>query len=432
MPGATAAAAPPRALLKPALIVSSGNFLEMYDFMVFGYYAQAIAKAYFPSADPFVSLMASFSVFGAGFTMRPLGALVLGTVIDRYGRRHGLLITLGLMAVGTLTIALTPSYARIGLAAPLVVVLGRVVQGLSAGVEIGGVSVYLAEIAGPRNRGFVVSWQSASQQPAVILAGALGVGLAAWLTRAQLESWGWRLPFIAGCALIPFLLLMRGQLQETAQFLDRPERLTAPQILARVGRNAGVIALGAMMVTMTTVTFYFCTAYTPTFGVAVLHLSPFSAFLVTACVGLSNFVLLPLAGALSDRIGRRPILFTVAALGLVGGYPVLRWLVAQPSFAHLLIVELWFSILFATYNGAMVVHLTEVMPAAVRTSGFSLAFSLASGVFGGFTPLVSTWLIHQTGDKASPGWWLSAAAALGLLGVLGLGRRAAPAMIVRG
>ena len=420
-----AAAAPRASLLRPTLMVASGNFLEMYDFMVFGYYAQAIAKAYFPSADPFVALMASFSVFGVGFAMRPVGALALGMVIDRFGRRHGLLITLGLMAVGTLTIALTPPFARIGLAAPLVVVFGRVVQGLSAGVEIGGVSVYLAEIAAEKNRGFMVAWQSASQQPAVIVAGALGVGLAAWLTPAQLADWGWRLPFIAGCVLIPFLLLMRGRLKETPQFLERAERLTAAQILARVGRNAGVIVLGAMMVTMTTVTFYFCTAYTPTFGVAVLHLSQFSAFLVTACVGLSNFILLPLAGALSDRIGRRPILVAVASLGLVGGYPVLHWLVGSPSFAHLLIVELWFSLLFATYNGAMVVHLTEVMPLAVRTSGFSLAFSLASGVFGGFTPLVSTWLIHHTGDKASPGWWLSGAAVMGLVGVAGLGTRAA-------
>lgn len=416
--------APPRAsLLKPTLMVASGNFLEMYDFMVFGYYAQAIAKAYFPSADPFVALMASFSVFGVGFAMRPIGALVLGTVIDRFGRRHGLLITLGLMAVGTLTIALTPPFARIGLAAPLVVVFGRLVQGLSAGVEIGGVSVYLAEIASDRNRGFVVAWQSASQQPAVIVAGALGVGLAAWLTPAQLADWGWRLPFIAGCVLIPVLLLMRSRLQETPQFLARAERLTTAQILRRIGRNAGLVGLGAMMVTMTTVTFYFSTAYTPTFGVAVLHLSPFSAFLVTACVGLSNFVLLPLSGALSDRIGRQPILFTVATLGLVGGYPVLHWLVASPSFAHLLVVELWFSLLFAAYNGAMVAYLTEVMPTAVRTSGFSLAYSLAAGVFGGFTPLVSTWLIHHTGDKASPGWWLSAAAAMGLVGVAGLRAR---------
>jgi len=328
----TGGAATTGSLLRPTLMVASGNFLEMYDFMVFGYYAQAIARAYFPSADPFLALMASFSVFGVGFAMRPIGALVLGTVIDRFGRRHGLLITLGLMAVGTLTIALTPPFARIGLAAPLVVVFGRVVQGLSAGVEIGGVSVYLAEIATDKNRGFVVAWQSASQQPAVIVAGALGVGLAAWLTPAQLQDWGWRLPFIAGCLLIPFLLLMRGRLKETPQFLERAERLTTPQILGRIGRNAGVIVLGAMMVTMTTVTFYFSTAYTPTFGVAVLHLSSFSAFLVTACVGLSNFILLPLSGALSDRIGRLPILFVVAGLGSSAATRCcIGWSAARPS-----------------------------------------------------------------------------------------------------
>ncbi len=417
-------AAPPRsALARAILIVTSGNFLEMYDFMVFGYYAGAIGLTYFPGGDEYAGAMKSFALFGAAFLMRPLGALILGTLIDRVGRRHGLLITLGLMAIGTLTIALTPGYARIGLAAPLIVLLGRVIQGLSAGVEIGGVSVYLAEIAGPKNRGFVVSWQSASQQLAVILAAGIGVALSLWLGKTALEAWGWRVPFIAGCVLIPFLFVIRGQLKETTAFLEREERPNAAQILASVGRNWVVVTLGAMMATLTTVSFYLITAYAPTYGAAVLHLSLTSAFVVTLCVGVSNFALLPIAGAVADRIGRRPLLLAAAAVTLISAYPMLRWLVAAPSFGALLAVELWFSALFAAYNGAMVVHLTEVMPRAVRTAGFSLAYSLATGVFGGFTPLVCTWLIQQTGDKAAPGVWLSGAAVLGLAGALGLWAR---------
>ena len=240
--------------------VVSGNFLEMYDFMVYGFYATAIAKTFFPGDNPFASLMLSLATFGAGFLMRPLGAVFLGAYIDRHGRRQGLIITLGLMAMGTLLIAFVPGYATLGVAAPLLVLFGRLLQGFSAGVELGGVSVYLSEIATPGRKGFFVSWQSASQQVAVVFAGLLGV-------------------------------------------------------------------------------------------------------------------------------------------------------------------ELWLSFLYSSYNGAMVVALTEVMPADVRTTGFSLAYSLATATFGGFTPAVCTWLIHTLDNRAAPGIWLSGAALLGLLATLVLFRR---------
>jgi len=415
-----------RSAFKSVFIVSGGNFLEMYDFMVYGYYAGAIARTYFPSGDPYASTMAAFAAFGAGFLMRPIGAIVLGAVIDRYGRRNGLLITLALMAVGTLTIAATPSYARVGLAAPVLVLVGRLVQGLSAGVELGGVSVYLAEIARPANRGFLVSWQSASQQVAVVFAAAIGLIASANLSRAEMADWGWRIPFVIGCALIPFLLLIRRRLEETPAFLARTERPGVRRIVASVVRNGVVVGLGAMMATLTTVAFYMITAYTPTYGESVLHLSLASAFTVTLCVGASNLVLLPLSGAMSDRIGRMPLLIGAALVVLTTSYPALHWLAAGPTFARLLMVELWLSAAYAAYNGAMVVFLTEVMPPAVRTSGFSLAYSLATALFGGFTPLVCTWLIHQTGDRAAPGLWLSLAALLGLTGALGLRLRMRP------
>jgi MFS family permease len=406
--------------IRSVFIVSGGNFLEMYDFMVHGYYAGAIAKTYFPGNDPYASTMAAFAAFGAGFLMRPVGAIVLGAVIDRHGRRNGLLLTLGLMAVGTLTIAATPAYARVGLGAPLLVLAGRLFQGLSAGVELGGVSVYLAEIATPSNRGFMVSWQSASQQVAVVFAAAIGLIASATLSKAAMAAWGWRIPFVIGCALIPFLLLIRRRLRETPEFLARTERPRVGDILASVARNGAVVGLGAMMATLTTVGFYMITAYTPTYGAGVLHLSLTTAFTITLCVGASNFVLLPVAGAVSDRIGRLPLLIGAAAAVLTTSYPALRWLVSDPSFGRLLVVELWLSAAYAAYNGAMVVFLTEVMPKAVRTSGFSLAYSLATALFGGFTPLVCTWLIHRTGDKAAPGLWLSAAALVALIGILGL------------
>src|SRR5205823_340063 len=185
--------------------VSSGNFLEMYDFMVFGYYASAIGNAFFPNDNPYVSLILSFMTFGAGFLMRPLGAVVLGAYTDRHGRRAGLLLTLSLMSVGIFTIACTPDYATIGVLAPVLVLFGRLLQGFSAGMELGGVSVYLSEIARPGHKGFYVSWQSGSQQVAVMFAALVGVVLSSILPPQSMAAWGWRVPLLLGCGIIPFL-----------------------------------------------------------------------------------------------------------------------------------------------------------------------------------------------------------------------------------
>src|SRR5271157_3092595 len=212
--------------------VSSGNFLEMYDFFVFGYYASAIGKAFFPSGSEFAQLMLAFMTFGAGFLMRPLGGIILGVYIDHHGRRTGLMLTLALMAVGTLSIALVPGYASLGALAPVIVVIGRLIQGFSAGVELGGVSVYLAEIATPGNKGFYVSWQSGSQQVAVAFAGVLGYTLSNWMPPEALQAWGWRIPLIVGCLIIPFIYMIRRTLQETGEFASRKHHPSPAEIYA--------------------------------------------------------------------------------------------------------------------------------------------------------------------------------------------------------
>ncbi len=398
--------------------VSSGNFLEMYDFMVFGYYASAIGKAFFPSGNPFVSLMLSLMTFGAGFLMRPLGAIVLGAYTDRHGRRAGLLLTLGLMSVGIFSIACVPGYTTIGLFAPLLVLIGRLLQGFSAGMELGGVSVYLSEIATPGDKGFYVSWQSGSQQVAVMFAALVGVVLNSKLPPEKMTAWGWRVPLLLGCVIIPFLFRLRRSLQETDEFIARKHRPSTSEILRSLKANWGIVVIGTMMVTMTTVSFYMITAYTPTFGNTVLHMAARDSLIVTLCVGASNLFWLPVMGALSDRVGRRPLLLVFTILMLVTAYPAMLWLVREPTFARLLAVELWLSFLYGSYNGAMVVFLTEIMPIDVRTSGFSLAYSLATAVFGGFTPAISTYLIHLTGNRAIPGLWLSFAAACGIVAAL--------------
>ena len=397
--------------------VSSGNFLEMYDFFVFAYFATEIGKTFFPGDDPVASLLKTLATFGVGFVMRPIGALVLGPYIDHVGRRRGLIVTLGIMSIGTLSIAATPGYATLGLLAPILIVSGRLLQGFSAGVELGGVSVYLSEIATPGHKGFYVAWQSGSQQIAVIFVALLGVGLSTWLPLDHMTAHGWRYPFIIGCMIIPLIFLLRRSLHETDEFLARKTHLTMGQILESVADNWQIVLIGMMMVLMTTVSFYLITAYTPTFGREVLKLSAYDALFVTGCVGISNLFWLPVMGALSDRIGRRPLLLLFSALALLTAYPSLYWLVRSPSFGNLLMVELWLSFLYGSYNGAMVVYLTEIMPPSVRTAGFSLAYSLAT-TLGGFTPFISQWLIDATGNKAVPAVWLSACAALSLIAAL--------------
>ena len=403
-----------KAKIKTVFRVASGNFLEMYDFMIFGYFSAAIGRAYFPATSEFASLMFSMTTFAVGFMIRPLGAIFLGAYIDHVGRRKGLLVTLAMMSVGTLTIAMVPGYETIGLFAPIIVVFGRLCQGFSAGVELGGVSVYLSEIATPGHKGFYVSWQSGSQQVAVVFAGVLGYALSNLMRPEDLQAWGWRIPMIVGCLIIPFIYLIRRTLQETDDFAARSHHPSPQEIYTGVLANWRIVITGVAMVVMTSVSFYTITAYTPTFGKDILKLTQSDALLVTLCVGLSNLFWLPVMGSLSDRIGRRPLLVVFTVIAILTAYPTMTWLVSQPTFTRLLLVELWLSFIYASYNGAMVVHLTEIVPPEVRTAGFSLAYSLATTV-GGSTPAIVTYLIHATGNRAMPGAWLSLAAAIALV-----------------
>ncbi|PAF53433.1 citrate-proton symporter [Helicobacter sp. 13S00482-2] len=405
--------------------VCSGNFLEMYDFAVYGFYASFIAQVFFPSHNQFISVMMSFMAFGAGFLMRPVGAIILGAYMDKHGRKKGLIITLSLMAVGTLSIAATPSYEQIGISAPIIVVIGRLLQGFSAGAELGGVSVYLAEIAPKNKKGFYVSWQSASQQVATIVAGLFGVGLHYILGDLVVSEWGWRIPFIFGCLVVPFLLVIRKTLQETPEFEAKKSLgiIKTTEILLDMFRNWKIMTLGALFVMMTTVTFYFITSYTPTFASTILHLSRLDSFLITAIIGASNFFWLPVMGLLSDRIGRKPILISTTLLSILTAYPAMYFLAHHITFTNLVVVELWLSFIYGSYNGAMVVALSEVMPSSVRVLGFSLTYSLAVAVFGGFTPVISTYFIHLTDNKAMPGIWLSIAGVCSLFATIVLLRK---------
>lgn len=261
--------------------VTAGNFLEQFDFFLFGFYATQIAKVFFPADSEFASLMMTFAVFGAGFLMRPLGAIVLGAYIDDVGRRKGLIVTLSIMASGTILIAFVPGYATLGLLAPALVLIGRLLQGFSAGAELGGVSVYLAEMATPGRKGFFTSWQSASQQVAIVVAAALGFALNQSMSAATIASWGWRVPFFVGCMIVPFIFMLRRNLQETEEFKARQHRPSMKEVFRTLVQNWTVVIAGMMLVAMTTASFYLITVYAPTFGKTVLHLSTADSLLVT-------------------------------------------------------------------------------------------------------------------------------------------------------
>ena len=404
------------------LRATSGNFLEQFDFFLFGFYASAIAKAFFPSTNETASLLNTFGVFWLGALMRPVGAIVLGAYIDKIGRRQGLIVTLAIMAAGTVVIAFCPSYATIGIAAPIIVLLGRLLQGFSAGVELGGVSVYLSEIATPGNRGFYTSFQSSSQQVAIFVASIIGFILSELMPADTVAAWGWRIPFFIGCMIIPLIFFLRRTLEETPAFLAMKKHPTTSEVFASAMANWRIVILGMMIAVLTTTTFYFVTVYTPTFGKTVLKLSTQDALLVTLLVAVTNFFWNPVGGALSDRIGRKPVLLTIAILSLLTTYPALHWLVQNPTFGKLLAVQMMLSFYFGVYSGTMLGALVEIVPAHVRTTSFSLAFALAAGLFGTFTPFASTWLIEKTGDKASPCYWLMFGALLGIIATLAVYR----------
>jgi MHS family citrate/tricarballylate:H+ symporter-like MFS transporter len=397
--------------LAAILRTTSGNFLEQFDFFLAGIYAKRMAETFYPSdMDKDVALALAFVTFWIGALMRPLGAIVLGAYLDKIGRRNGLILTLSIMAVGTFTIAFAPTYAMVGVAAPIIVLIGRLVQGFSAGVELGGVSIYLFEIATPGNKGFYTAFQSGSQQVAILVAAVIGFSLNELLLPQQISDWGWRIPFFIGCLIVPFIFVIRRSLEETPEFVSQKKHPTAAQILRSVAQNWQTVFLGMNLVALTTVMFYFTTVYTPSFGRDVLKLPELDSLLVTMCVAVMNFIWLPVGGALSDRIGRKPVLITIAVLALATAYPALWWLAAEPTFQKMLAVELTFSFYFGIYNGAMVVSLSELVPAHVRASGFSLAYSLAAALFGTFTPVFATVVVKVTGSSAAPGFWLMFAA----------------------
>lgn len=392
-----------------------GNGLEWFDFTVYSFFAVIIAKLFFPTGNDLTSLLLAVATFGVGFFMRPVGGILLGIYADRVGRKAALSVTILLMAVGTTMIGLAPTYDSIGLFAPLIIVVARLLQGFSAGGEMGSATAFLTEYAPERERAYYSSWIQASIGVAVLLGAAVGTFVTASLDAAALASWGWRLPFLLGIIIGPVGYYIRNHLEETPTFLEEKDKTDSP--LKEVIRNfPRETSASFSMVILWTVCTYVLLFYMPTYSVKVLKLPQTTGFIAGMVGGLCIMVLAPIVGRLADRIGRRPLLSGSAALILVLAYPMFAYINSAPSLSTLLIFQLVFGTLIAAYTGPILAAFSELFPAKVLSTGLSVAYNLAVTIFGGFASFFITWLIAATGNNMAPAFYVMIAAAISFVG----------------
>jgi MFS transporter, MHS family, proline/betaine transporter len=393
-----------------------GNALEWYDFIVFGFFTVIISKLFFPADSQYASLLLTTATFGVGFFMRPVGGIVLGIYADRRGRKAALLMVVGLMTVAIALIGFAPTYVAIGVAAPLIIVLARLLQGFSAGGEFASATSFLIESAPAQHRGFYGSWQMVGQGLAVLTGALLGTFLTRALTPEALDSWGWRVPFLFGLIIGPLGLYIRRYLDETAVFLESSRRAdTRPALGAAVAAHTKETLVCMGIVIAGTISFYIILLYMPTFARVQLHLPLDQAFLAQSVSLAFLIVLTPIFGALSDRIGRKPIMIGALVLYLALTYPLFSWLHANPTFINLMITQIVLCSVVGVFFGPLATVLAEQFPAHMRSTGLGIAYNIAVMVFGGFAPFFVTWLIQTTGTPVAPAFYVMFGAAVGLL-----------------
>jgi MFS family permease len=393
-----------------------GNMLEFYDFITYSFFAIQIGHTFFPSHSEFSSLMLSLATFGAGFLTRPLGGVVIGIYSDRVGRQPAMILSFAMMGAAIIVLALTPSYASIGVAAPVIVILARMVQGFSLGGEVGPTTAYLMEAAAIDKRGFAVSWQPASQQIAATAGALVGAGLSQTMSSAALDSYGWRIAFLIGAITLPFGLWVRSGMPETLH-LSEPAPAAGDRAVAvktvRVRGHSRLIILGLLILASGTIITY-VTDYMTTYAENTLHVAAGLAFATTV---ISNGVGIGAAlygGWLADRAGRWPVMVWPQLAAFLLTYPVFLWIVDARN-AWALLGGLGFLTLIGTIPySAFYVALVEGLPKSIRGGTFATIYAVAIAVFGGTAQLVVTWLIHVTGNALAPAWYMLFATALGL------------------
>ena len=392
----------------------AGNTLEFYDFVTYAFFAVFIGRTFFPATDPFTSLLLSVAVFGVGFVTRPLGGILIGAYADRAGRKPAMLLTIVLITIGTLGLALTPSYQSIGVAAPIIVVICRLIQGLALGGEVGPATAFLIEIAPQDKRGFYASWQVASQGIAAMVAGAIGMGLAAVLAPADLASWGWRIPFALALLLIPIGIYLRRDMPETLHASH-----DAPAAKGELWRHRKIIFIALLLVMGGTVSNYVA-QYMTTYAIATLKFPPSIALAATVVGGATIFVFSLVGGWLTDRFGRRPLLLWPRVAIVLATYPMFLLLNSSPTPTTLFLVSGFLAGMSALGAAAMFATIPELLPRQIRATGLSIAYAFGVSIFGGTTQLIVTYLIGTTGNPTSPAWYVVATSLISILAVLAL------------
>jgi len=391
-----------------------GNALEFYDFVTYAFFAVYIGRAFFPAATPLGSLLLSVAVFGVGFVSRPLGGILIGAYADRAGRKPALLLTIALISVGTLGLALTPSYDSIGWAAPILVVICRLVQGLALGGEIGPASAFLIESAPSNQRGLYGSWQLASQGMAAFVAGIIGMALTQLLTPQEVQDWGWRLSFGVGLLLIPVALYLRSEMPET--LLHTPAQAAVQKTKPRLGDHRRLIVLSILAVlggTVSTYVGYYMTSY----AITSLGFAPKVAMVATVVSGLSTLVFSIAGGWLADRYGRRAVMLYPRVLAGLLTYPAFMFLVDVKTPEALFGVTLFLGAMTALSGAATLVAIPELFPKRIRSLGMSIAYAIGVALFGGTTQFVITWLISVTGDPMSPAIYVTFTSVIAIVGM---------------
>ena len=410
---------------KSILAAVIGNALEWYDFLAFAFMTPIVAKLFFPSnpADPdnnINQILLTTAVFGVGFFMRPVGGIVLGLYGDRKGRKAAMVMVTGLMAVAIALITFAPTYAAVGIAAPLFIVLARLLQGFAAGGEFGTSTALLIEMAPPGKRGFYGSWQMTGQMMALLLGAAAGTLITEIFTQAQIMAWAWRLPFAFGLLIVPVAIYIRRHVDEpeafkqmkAAQAAGTVRQATLGEMLKNHMRETLV---GMGLVVTLTVSIYITFTYLTTFSTVTLKLPLRDTFLVQMASAAFMIVLMPLWGAWSDRVGRRPLMIGSLIGYLLVLYPAYAWLTSEPSIARLLIAQLSICVFVSVYFGVFSTVIAELFPANVRSLGMSLAYNIAVMIFGGFAQFIVTWLIRATGSPMAPAYYVMFGVAVGLV-----------------
>ena len=406
------AAQPVIARKRHVLAAVAGNALEFYDFITYSFFAIQIGHAFFPSKDPFASLMLSLGAFGAGFLTRPLGGFILGAYADRVGRRASMMLSYVMMGSAIAAMALIPPYSMIGLWAPILALLARMIQGFSLGGEVGSIMAFLTEAAPPRRRGLMVAWQPASQAVAAVTGSSIGLVLAALMPPQFLDAWGWRIAFLLGALTVPFGLLLRRTLPET---LHAPEHAAAPAARAP-GGNARVIVLGVMVLGGGTISTYVLD-YMTTFAQGTLHMASTVAFAATLLPNMVAFGAVLLGGWISDQVGRRPVMIWTQVAYVLVALPVFLVIVHQKTALTLIGGSCLLAFLSTFAMGAFYPAFSESLPKAMRGRGVATTYAVAIAVFGGTTQPMITWLIHATGRPEAPGVYLAAALLMALIGM---------------